>query len=257
MEIWQAFLLGIVEGLTEFIPVSSTFHLIFASQFLNIENSNFLKFFEVFIQAGGVLAVLVLYAKELWINHSLTKKVIVSFIPTALISFLFYSTIKNVFFETNWLMLAAFILVGLIFIIYEWQIKKKVANKKEIADINWSQSLLIGLGQSLAILPGVSRSGVVILAMMLLGYKRSQAAKYSFLLALPTICAAAAMDLFKTQINVSLSSQEIALIIIGFITAFIVALIVLKWFISFLQKNTLTGFGIYRLVIGLALIQLL
>lgn len=257
MEIWQAFLLGIVEGLTEFIPVSSTFHLIFASQFLNIENSNFLKFFEVFIQAGGVLAVLVLYAKELWADHSLAKKVIVSFIPTAIISFLFYSTIKNFFFETNWLMLAAFILVGAIFIIYEWQIKRKAVNKKEITDINWSHSLLIGLGQSLAILPGVSRSGVVILAMMLLGYKRSQAAKYSFLLALPTICAAAGMDLFKIQLDANISSQEVNLLIIGFITSFIVALIVLRWFISFLQKNTLTSFGIYRLIVGLALIQLL
>lgn len=257
MEIWQALLLGIIEGLTEFIPISSTFHLIFASQFFNIENSDFLKFFEVFIQAGGILAVLVLYAKELWTDHSLTKKVVVSFIPTALISFLFYSMIKNIFFETNWLMVVAFILIGLIFIIYEWQIKQKTANKKEINDLNWSHSLLIGLGQSLAILPGVSRSGAVILTMMFLGYKRSQAAKYSFLLALPTICGAAIMDLFKIQLKTQISAQEINLLIVGFITAFVVALIVLKWFISFLQKNTLTIFGIYRLILGSVLISLL
>lgn len=250
MEIWQAFTLGIIEGLTEFLPISSTFHLIFAGKLLNIEPSNFLKFFEVFIQAGGVLAVLTLYAKELRNNHSVTKKVFISFIPTTIISFLFYSTIKNFFFETDWLMIGAFLVVGLIFIIYEQWYKKYPSKGKNIADLTTKQAILIGIGQALAVLPGVSRAGAVILTMMILGQKRSEAAKYSFLLAVPTICAAAGYDTLKMIGQDPFSSQEVLLMGIGFITAFITAFFVLKWFIAYLQKNTLTNFGIYRLFVA-------
>jgi len=258
MEIWQAFILGIVEGLTEFLPISSTFHLIFAGQLLKIENSDFLKVFEVFIQSGAILAVLWLYGKELWTDRALVKKIILSFIPTAIIGFLLHSIIKNFFFETNWLMLTAFILIGVIFIIYEWHIKQnKIKMTKEITDLSWSQSILIGLGQAMSTLPGVSRSGAIMLTMMAMGQSRSQAAKYSFLLALPTICIAAFYDLFKLKTGASISSQEILLLTIGFITAFISALLVLKWFINFLQKNTLNSFGIYRLILGLLLLKFL
>jgi undecaprenyl-diphosphatase len=256
MQIWQAFILGIVEGLTEFLPVSSTFHLIFASQFLQIANTDFLKFFEVFIQSGAILAVLFLYGKELWTDRSLVKKLILSFIPTAIIGFLLHSIIKNFFFETNWLMLTAFVTVGIIFILYELQLKKN-KNKidKEIKDLSWSQSMLIGIGQAMAVIPGVSRSGAVILTMMAMGQSRKEAAKYSFLLALPTICSAALLDILKLESNTSISSQEIILLLVGFFSAFIVALIVLRWFISFIQKNTLINFGIYRVILGLILIQ--
>ncbi|HPS40540.1 MAG TPA: undecaprenyl-diphosphate phosphatase [Candidatus Woesebacteria bacterium] len=255
MQIWQAFILGIIEGLTEFLPISSTFHLIFVSQFLNITNSNFLKVFEVFIQSGAILAVLFLYGKELWTDRSLIKKLILSFIPTAIIGFLFHSIIKNLFFETNWLMLTAFISVGIIFILYEKRLKNKAKNvDKEIKDLNNSQSLLIGLGQAVAVIPGVSRSGAVMLTMMAIGQSRAQAAKYSFLLAVPTICSAAALDILKLSSSTAISSQEIILLLVGFGTAFIVSLTVLKWFISFIQKHTLVNFGVYRLIIGFVLI---
>ena len=255
MQIWQSLILGIVEGLTEFLPVSSTFHLIFTSQLLHLENTEFLKLFEVFIQAGAILAVLFLYGKELFSDWSLIKKLILSFIPTAIVGFLLHSIIKNFFFETNWLMLGAFITVGAIFILYEWRLKHS-PNKidKKIKDLSWSQSMLIGLGQAVAVIPGVSRSGSVILTMMAMGQSRSEAAKYSFLLALPTICSAAALDILKFDSASGISSQEIILLLVGLTSSFLVAIVVLKWFISFIQKNTLTNFGFYRLILGLILI---
>lgn len=254
MEIWQAFVLGIVEGLTEFLPISSTFHLIFAGKLLNIEPSNFLKFFEVFIQAGAILAVLFLYGKELWQDRKLDKNIILSFIPTAILGFLLHSVIKNFFFETDWLMIGAFALVGLIFIAYEKWHAKHPSKGKNIADLTGKQAILIGVGQALAVLPGVSRAGAVIITMMILGQKRSEAAKYSFLLAVPAICAAAGYDALKMIGQDPVSSQEFGLMSIGFVTAFITAFFVLKWFIAYLQKNTLTSFGIYRLTIAMFLL---
>lgn len=254
MEIWQSFVLGIVEGLTEFLPISSTFHLIFAGQLLNIEPSNFLKVYEVFIQAGAIIAVLFLYGKEMWKDRELDKKIIVSFIPTAILGFLLHSIIKNFFFETDWLMLTAFVAVGLIFIFYEAWHKKHPGKEQSIADLTWKQTIIIGLGQALATLPGVSRSGAVIITMMILGQKRSEAAKYSFLLALPTICAAAGYDALKLVGEETLSSQEILLMGIGFVTAFVSAFFVLNWFIAYLQKHTLSSFGVYRLIAAAILV---
>ncbi len=254
MQIWQAFVLGVIEGLTEFLPVSSTFHLIFASQLLHLENTDFLKLFEVFIQAGAILAVLLLYGRELMRDFNLIKKLIISFIPTAIIGYLLHSIIKNFFFETSWLMIGAFLIVGLIFILYEWHLRNKQQKiNQDIQDLSTWQSFLIGLGQALAVVPGVSRSGSVIITMMLMGQKRSSAAKYSFLLALPTICSAAALDLLKFETKTGFSSQELMVLLIGTVTAFLVSILVLKWFIKFIQNNTLTSFGVYRIVLVLML----
>ncbi len=257
METWQAFILGIIEGLTEFLPVSSTFHLIFTSQLLGLENSEFLKMFEVFIQAGAILAVLILYIKELINDKELIKKTMLSFIPTGVISFMLYPVIKNVFFESHTLMLSAFILFGLIFLIYERYGHKHLSKEKELKQISYTDSLLIGLSQTLAIIPGISRSGIIILTMMMLGYKRDRAAKYSFFLAIPTILAAASLDIFKLQVSTPLLPGEIQALVIGFVGALLVALLVLRWFISFLQKNTLSSFGFYRIALGLLLVWLI
>lgn len=258
MEIYQAILLGIVEGVTEFLPISSTFHLIFTSQILGLEQTEFLKFFTVFIQAGGILAVLFIYGKELWQDLELVKKIILSFIPTSILGFLLYKLVKGTFFESNWLMLAVFIFFGLVFIFYERYLQKKPQLiDKDLSELSWKQSLLVGAFQTLAIIPGVSRSGAVILIMLLLGQKRNNAAKYSFLLAVPTIFGSAALDLLKTVNQISLDRMEITSIIIGFVVSFLVALVVLRWLITYLQKNSLTLFGYYRLILGLILLVLL
>lgn len=258
MEIYQAVLLGIVEGVTEFLPISSTFHLIFTSQILGLEQTEFLKFFTVFIQAGGILAVLFIYGKELWQNHELVKKILLSFIPTSVLGFLLYKLVKGTFFESNWLMLTVFILFGLIFIFYERYLQKNPkAIDKDLQELSWQQSLLIGAFQTLAIIPGVSRSGAVILIMLLLGQKRANAAKYSFLLAVPTIFGSAGLDLIKTINTVSLNGPEVVATAVGFLVSFVVALAVLRWLIGYLQKNSLAVFGYYRLGLGLILLALL
>lgn len=258
MEIYQAILLGIVEGVTEFLPISSTFHLIFTAQILGLEQTEFLKFFTVFIQAGGILAVLFIYGKELWQNYELVKKIFISFIPTSILGFLLYKLVKGTFFESNWLMLAVFILFGLIFIFYERYLQKNPkAIDKDLQELSWQQSLLIGAFQTLAIIPGVSRSGAVILIMLLLGQKRANAAKYSFLLAVPTIFGSAGLDLIKTINTVSLNGPEVVATAVGFFVSFVVALAVLRWLIGYLQKNSLAVFGYYRLGLGLILLALL
>jgi undecaprenyl-diphosphatase len=258
MEIYQAILLGIVEGVTEFLPISSTFHLIFTAQFLGLEQTEFLKFFTVFIQAGGILAVLFIYGKELWQDHELIKKILFSFVPTSIFGFLLYKLVKDTFFESNWLMLSVFIFFGLIFIFYERYLQKNPsAIGKDLEELSWQQSMLVGVFQTLAIVPGVSRSGAVILIMLLLGQKRASAAKYSFLLAIPTILSTAVFDLAKTQESLSFSPTEIIATAIGFLVSFAVALVVLRWLIGYLQKNSLAFFGYYRLGLGLILLALL
>ncbi len=257
MNFYQAVVLGIVEGLTEFLPVSSTFHLIFTSQFLGLEQTEFVKFFEVFIQAGAISAVLWLYGRELLGNRQLVGKIALSFIPTVLVGLLMYPVIKDVFFESQLLMIGALMVVGLIFIVAEWGVARRRAPSQTLEQLSNWQAVLIGVAQGLSILPGVSRAGAVILCMILLGSKRAEAAKYSFLLAVPTIGGAAAYDLLQLSSGgAPLSFYHWQLIGVGLITAFIAALLVLKWFIRFLQRHTLVPFGLYRLALGLILLKL-
>lgn len=254
MSILHALILGAVEGLTEFLPISSTFHLIFSAKFLGVAQTDFSKLFEVFIQAGAILAVVFLYFREIMINKELFKKTLTAFLPTAIIGFILYKTIKTVFFESSLLMIFVFFLIGLLFLVYEFFLKKQKTDlKKTLKIFSYKDALLIGFIQSLAVVPGVSRAGAVILGMMILGYKRSEAAKFSFLLAAPTIFAAGFFDLFKMREIVFNNLNNINLLLIGFITAFIFAHFSIKWFIGYLQTNSLTVFGIYRIIIALLL----
>lgn len=256
MTILQSIILGIVEGITEFLPVSSTAHLIIVSNFLKLPQTDFQKFFEVFIQSGAIFAVVILYFNFILKNKNLIGKLMISFFPTAIVGFLLYKIIKNVFFESFILIIIALVVVGLLFIFIECLIKtKKIKLQKNINNISTFEAILVGLVQSIAVIPGVSRSGIVMLFMMIRGYKRDQAAQYSFLLAAPTIFAASLYDLFKMRAIFAASTQYLPTLLIGFIVSFIVAYIVMKWFIKYLQNNTLFYFGIYR--IGLAIILLI
>ncbi|PIP64334.1 undecaprenyl-diphosphatase [Candidatus Roizmanbacteria bacterium CG_4_9_14_0_8_um_filter_34_12] len=256
MTILQSIILGIVEGITEFLPVSSTAHLIIISKFLRLPQTDFQKFFEVFIQSGAIFAVVLLYFNYILKNTKLISKLLISFFPTAIVGFLLYKIIKNIFFESFILIIFALIIVGLLFIFIEYLIKnKKVRLQKNINYLTTFEAILVGLVQSIAVIPGVSRSGIVMLIMMVRGYKRDQAAQYSFLLAAPTIFAASLYDFFKMRSIFATSTQYLPLLLIGFIASFIVAYIVMKWFINYLQNNSLFYFGIYR--IGLAIILLI
>lgn len=257
MNIIHALILGIVEGLTEFLPVSSTAHLIFASKILQISQTDFQKFFEVFIQLGAILAVALIYAKELVTNKRLLVTLAYSFIPTAVVGLVMYKVIKNVFFEAYGLIIFVFIAVGIIFIVQELWLKSSKHKVKSMSVITPVHAVMIGLAQALAVIPGVSRSGIVIVALLFLDYKRDESAKYSFLLALPTITAASLYDLYKSRQVIGAAQGNLPALVIGFVVSFLVAYVAMKWFISFLQTNSLTSFGIYRIVAGVLFLVLL
>lgn len=257
MNILEAVILGVVEGITEFLPISSTFHMIFTSSILRVSQDDFTKLFEVFIQSGAILSVALLFSTDVVKYKGLMKKILVSFLPTAIVGFALYTFIKKVLFENQILMIGIFILVGVMFIFIEWMIKKdKIVLEKDIKSLTYKEALIIGLVQSLAVLPGVSRAGAVIVAMMLLKFKRDKAAYYSFLLSVPTIFAASFFDLYKMRDIVTHYSNNWILLIVGFITAFMSSYFVVKWFIRFLQKNTLEIFGFYRILLAIILLVL-
>jgi undecaprenyl-diphosphatase len=252
MTILHALFLGILEGLTEFLPISSTFHLLIATKLLGLPQTEFSKFFDVFIQAGAILAVFVLYWKEWFFNFDLLKKVAVSFIPTAIIGFVMHEVIKGVFFESFGLMTAVFTVVGVIFLLLERMFSSQPEKlAKELTEVTWKQAVIIGTAQAAAILPGVSRAGAVMIGMMLLGYRRDEAAKYSFTLAVPTILAAALLDVIKMGDSFGqITSAEWIFLLAGSVTAFLSALMVMKWFIRFLKQKTFAVFGWYRVIAG-------
>lgn len=255
MNIIQSIFLGIVEGITEFLPISSTAHLIITSKLLHIQQTDFQKFFEVFIQSGAILAVFFLYIKYVMKHKEVIKNVIISFFPTAIIGFLLYKVIKTVFFESTLLIIGAMILFGIVFLITEYLIKsKKLVLKKSLGAISWQEAIIIGLNQSLAVVPGVSRAGIVMITMMGLGYKRDESAIYSFLLAVPTILVASIYDVYKMKGMLLSSGQFLPILMTGFIVSFITAYLSMKWLIEYLRKNSLISFGIYRIILGTLLL---
>ena len=252
MGIWDAVWLGLIEGLTEFLPISSTFHLIAAARLFGPGDGEFVKLFEVFIQSGAVLAVLLLYWERLRKDFALIGKILTAFVPTALLGILAYRTIKRTFFNSYLGMVAIFILVGLLFFLFEALVKKGILSpSKALVNLSYRDAFFIGLIQCLAFFPGVSRAGAVILGMMVLGYRRADSAVFSFLLAVPTIISAGAYDLYKTRELILSSGGNRVNLLIGSLVAFLIAVLAVKWLIRYLQNHTLRVFGYYRLAVGL------
>ncbi|MFH0979530.1 MAG: undecaprenyl-diphosphate phosphatase [Candidatus Roizmanbacteria bacterium] len=257
MNLINTLILGIVEGITEFLPISSTAHLIITSKLLNISQTEFQKFFEVFIQSGAILAVIFIYIQYIRRNPEVIKNVLISFIPTAIVGFFLHKIIKTVFFESFYLIIGSLFFVGLLFIVFEYLVKgKKIILKKSINQLTIFDAVVVGVVQSLAVVPGVSRAGAVMLGMMVFGYKRGESAVYSFLLAVPTILAAGFFDLYQSRKIIFSSFDNIWILIFGFLISFIFAYISIKWLINYLKKNSLMIFGIYRIIIALLLFML-
>jgi undecaprenyl-diphosphatase len=257
MEIIHSIVLGVVEGFAEFLPVSSTAHLIIASRLLGVPQTEYQKFFEVFIQAGAVFAVVILYFQYILTHRKLIPPLIVSFVPTAIAGLLLHKIIKGVFFESLWLIAGSLALVGLVFIIIEWMVKThRLKLQKSINAITVKDALIIGLIQSFAVVPGVSRAGAVIVAMMALRYKREDAALYSFLLAIPTVLAASMYDLYKSKDLLMHSQNNLASLATGFVVTFIVSYFTVRWLIGYLRHNTLVLFGYYRIVLAIIVVLL-
>lgn len=268
MTILQSIILGIVEGLTEFLPVSSTAHLIITSSWLQIQETEFVKSFLISIQLGAILSVAVLYFKTIIKSPKLILKIAAAFIPTAIIGLLAYELIKNVLMESLPIIASALILGGFVLIILEKRFgkqdkKKELENavlpnqeaaqeEKGLKDISYPQAALIGIFQSLAVVPGVSRSAATIMGGLSLGITRKNIVEFSFLLALPTMLAATVFDLYKSP--PTFTQQEILVFSIGLAVSFITAILGIKFFLRFIQKNNFIPFGWYRIVLGLVIL---
>jgi len=246
MDFLQASILGIVEGITEFLPVSSTGHLILTSKVLGLESTEFLKSFEIIIQLGAILAVLFLYWRKL-LDIEIIKKVVVAFVPTAVIGLLFYGIVKQYLLESPMVVLWSLLLGGLALIVFEkWH---KTISQMESKEITYKQALGIGFFQSIAIIPGVSRSAATILGGLFLGLNRVQIVEFSFLLAIPTMLAASGLDLIKS--HEVFNSQNLPVLAVGFVTSFLVALVAVKYFLRFVQKHDFVPFGVYRIILAI------
>ncbi|MCX6798150.1 MAG: undecaprenyl-diphosphatase UppP [Candidatus Falkowbacteria bacterium] len=247
MSLLHSLILGIVEGLTEFLPISSTAHLLLVGDLLKIPTTDFVKSFDIFIQLGAILAVVILYFKRIITNWNLIKKLVVAFIPTAIIGLLLYKIVKTYLLGNNYIAALALLIGGLILIIFEKNFYKK--NPILSSEITYKQAFIIGCAQSLAIIPGVSRAAATIVGGLAQKIDRKIMVEFSFMLAIPTMVAAVGLDLIKMP--TSFSRPEISLLAYGFIAAFVTAIIGVKFFIKFIQKNNFIPFGWYRIILGL------
>lgn len=249
MTYWQSLILGVVEGFTEFLPISSTAHLILTGKILSIPQSEFVKSFEITIQFGAILAIVWLYWKKLLIDTKVLKKITVAFLPTAILGFLLYEIFKGFLMENLYVVVLTLLLGGIFLIIFEYWHKEKTDASDEIEKISYRNCLLIGLCQSVAIIPGVSRAATTILGGLYLGIRRKTIVEFSFLLAVPTMLAATGFDLLKSGFN--FSNGQLDVLLIGFVTSFLVAILAVKFLLRYIQQNDFKSFGIYRISIGL------
>jgi len=252
MTILHAVILSFIEGVTEFLPISSTGHMILASTLLRITETDFVKSFEIIIQLGAILAVLVLYWKKLLLNKAVFARVCVAFIPTAFVGFVLYKFIKTVLLGNPWIVVWSLGLGGVFLILLEIIHKEKTYHIEEIKNITFLQVFFIGISQSISIIPGVSRSAATIVGALIMGVKRETAVEFSFLLAIPTMAAATGLDLAKSAKHFTGSQYE--LLGIGFFVAFVTAFIVVPWFIGFVKNHTFIPFGVYRICLALAFV---
>ena len=251
MSILDSIILGLIEGFTEFLPISSTGHLIVASQFLNIDQTAVNKAYEVIIQFAAILAVVFNYSDKITFKKiELWKKLILAFIPIGTVGFIFSHQIKELF-NVNTVAIM-FIIGGIIFLIAEKFYDEKKAHIDDVEDVTYKQALIIGLAQITALIPGTSRAGGTILGAMFVGLSRKASAEFSFLLALPVMSAVTGYDLLKHYQE--FTDTNFLVLGIGFVVAFIMAFITIKLFLKFLEKFTFVSFGIYRIVFGIILL---
>lgn len=252
MEIWQAIVLAIIEGITEFLPVSSTGHMIIASSFMGIASNSFVKMFTVAIQFGAILSVIVLYKEKFFKSIDFYLKLFVAFLPAAIIGFLLNDYI-DAWLENVWVV-AISLLIGGLFLLF---VDRIFATEQTDKEINYLMALKIGFFQVIAMLPGVSRSAATIIGGLQQQLNRKQAAEFSFFLAVPTMFAATVYKMYKFQKEHTFNNDDLLLLFIGNIVAFVVAMIAIKAFISFLTKYGFKAFGYYRIALGLILLILL
>lgn len=247
----DAIILGIVEGLTEFLPVSSTGHLILTADLLNLPVTNFLTLFEIVIQLGAILAVVTLYWRKFLLDWAMNKKLVIALIPSVIVGAALYPFIKSLFESPSVVVTSLF--VGGVFILF---IEGLVAKRGEdqvtvetVDDISTHAAVWVGIFQTLSVIPGVSRAGATIMGGLFLGMRRKAIVEFSFLLAVPTMIAASAKDLYESHAVVA--GANVTILLLGCVTAYITAVIAIKLFLRYVQTNTFKPFGWYRIIIAL------
>ena len=250
MSLIHAFILSIVEGFTEFLPISSTGHLILASKLLDITETNFVKTFEIVIQLGAIMAIVVLYFKKFLSSWNLIKKLVTAFIPTAAVGFVLYPFIKNVLLGSSSVTLNALFWGGIALIGVEWFLKRKKTKVQKSSEITYNQALIIGTFQSLSIIPGISRAAATIIGGLLTGLDRETATEFSFLLAVPTMFAATGYDIYKSRNMIS--QGGFLTLFVGTVLSFFFAVLAVKFLINYVKKHNFTSFGIYRILLAIA-----
>ena len=241
----HAVVLGIVEGITEFLPISSTAHLILASKALGLEDTEFLKSFEIIIQLGAILSVVVLYWNR-FLNVEVLKKLVVAVIPTGVIGLTVYKAIKGYLLGNVTVVLWTLLIGGIALIIFE-RFQQRDDRDVDFSEISYRKAFLIGLFQAIAVIPGVSRSAATIVGGSLLGVSKRTIVEFSFMLAVPTMLAASGLELVK---NRSAINGNFEILAIGFIVSFLTAILAIKSFLGYIKKRDFSAFGWYRIALA-------
>ena len=269
IEILKAILFGIVEGITEWLPVSSTGHIILLDEFIQLQATDaFKSMFDVVIQLGAILAVIVLFfhklnpfalsksreeKKQTW---TLWFKVCLAILPSGILGVLFDDWM-DAHLHNATVVSIALIVYGIAFILVERRNQGKYARSiADVHDIGWKTAIFIGCFQALSLIPGTSRSGSTILGAILLGVGRSAGAEFSFFMAIPTMLGASAIKLLKFFLETGdrMASQELTVLIVGMVVSFIVSLLVIKGLMEYVRKHSFAAFGVYRIILGIAVL---
>ncbi len=270
IEILKVIVLGIVEGITEWLPISSTGHLIIVNEFLKLKAGDaFVEMFNVVIQLGAILAVIVLYFKRLWpIDKKkdskglewnkdkliLWAKILVACVPAGIIGILFDDKIDEIFYNP-YVVSVTLIIYGVAFILIEIRNRNKEFKITDVKAMTFKTALIIGLFQVLALIPGTSRSGATIVGAMLIGTSRTAAAEFTFFLAIPVMAGASLVKILKfVSDGTGFTQNELYMLIIGMLVAYLVSMLVIKFLMSYIRKHDFKPFGVYRIILGIAVL---
>ncbi|MDX9730619.1 MAG: undecaprenyl-diphosphatase UppP [Bdellovibrionales bacterium] len=260
MEFWQALILAVIEGITEYLPISSTGHIILGSALMGIEGNDFVKDYTVIVQLGAILSVLVVYRDRIWSAMKQGPRVyllmLLAFLPAAFFGLLFGNQIDAMLGDVK--VVGWSLLIGGFVLLFLDRLAKKIENPSLESDalkLSFKNGILIGFAQCLALVPGVSRSGASIAGGLAMGFSRKTAAEFSFFLGVPTLAAACGYKLLK--MGESLSSETLPIIIVGNLVSFAVGCLAIKSFIGFLQRRGFFWFGVYRIILGALILAVL
>lgn len=255
MDLFHALILGIVEGITEFLPISSTGHLMIAGKLLGLPQTEFLKTFDIAIQLGAILSVVALYWRSLLVDVEVIKRVAAAFIPTAILGFGLYKFVKSVLLGNVYVVLWSLLVGGIVLIVFETFYKEKENTISDIKQMSLLQAVVIGCFQAIAMIPGVSRSAATIIGGLSLGMNRKTIVEFSFLLACPTMAAATGLDLLKSAHD--FSAAQFSFLAVGFISSFVVGILSIRFLLYFVRNHNFISFGVYRIIAAILLFKLI